>query len=61
MKLKNKKDLPPWIIVKNDRLAVDKKNKQMWLLRFDMIKYQNGDIKNKPDYKDYYGNKLQNI
>lgn len=57
MAVKNTKDIPPWIIVKNGRLAVDKENKQMWLLRFDMIKYQEGKIKNKPNYKDYFGNK----
>ena len=58
MKLKNKKEMPPWMTIKNNRLAVDKKNKQMWSLRFDMIKYQKGEIKDKPNYKDYYENKL---
>ena len=53
--------MPPWMTVKNNRLAVDKENKQMWLLRFDMIKYQKGEIKDKPNYKDYYGNNIQNI
>ena len=50
--------MPPWMTIKNNRLAVDKENKQMWLLRFDMIKYQKGEIKDKPNYKDYYDNNI---
>ena len=53
-------DTPPWMIVKNGRLAVDKYNKDMWRLRIDMIKYNKGEIKEKPFYKDYYDSKENN-